>query len=117
MPYLRRALAYFEKRRVTLESPCLSNFVPCVLPEHANLMAEWKYQKEDDILFVPNEGPKNVYKMKESQRMRVKRCDECAYGGVCMGFEREYYNYFGGGEFDPVAVKPDKFPLDTYYRG
>lgn len=114
-PYLLEALQYFEKNNIKLESACLSNFVPCVLPEYANLMAEWKYQKRDDLLFVPNQGPMKVYEMKASQRMKVKRCEECVYSKVCMGFEREYYNYFGGEEFKPLKEIPKEFPLETYY--
>lgn len=117
MPYLRRALRFFEDRKLTLESPCLSNFVPCVLPEHENLMAEWKYQRVDDTLYVPNQAPLEIYKMKESQRMKVKRCAACVYNPVCMGFEREYYRYFGGKEFAPLKDAPKKFPLKTYYSG
>ena len=115
VPYLRKAMRYFEKNNIVLESACLSNFVPCVLPEYANLMAEWKYQKRDDLLFVPNEDPMRVYEMKASQRMKVKRCEECAYFKSCMGFEREYYNYFGGSEFVPLKEIPKEFPLKACF--
>lgn len=116
VPYLRQAFKYFEDHNITLESASLSNFVPCVLPEYANLMAEWKYQKRDDLLFVPNEEPMRVYEMKESQRMKADRCKECAYCNICMGFEREYYNYFGGEEFVPLKEVRKEFPLKTYYN-
>ena len=115
VPYLRKALQFFEKNGIVLESACLSNFVPCVLPEYANLMAEWKYQKRDDLLFVPNHEPMKVYEMKESQRMKAPRCAECAYSDMCMGFEREYYNYFGGDEFVPIKEIRKDFPLKTCY--
>jgi len=117
MPYLRKALEYFEKKNLLLESPCLSNFVPCVLPEYVNLMAEWKYQKNDDSLFVPNQEPVDIYKMKERQRMKISRCKECAYYNECMGFEREYFNYFGGDEFVPLKEKMKKERLHTYFEG
>lgn len=115
MPYLRKALKYFEDKKIKLESACLSNFVPCVLPEYVNLMAEWRYQKVDDTLFVPNQEPLKVYEMKESQRMKVKKCEECAYSKICMGFEREYYNYFGGKEFKPLKEKQKIKTINTYY--
>lgn len=117
MPYLKKALRIFEDRKLTLESPCLSNFVPCVLPGYANLMAEWKYQAEDDLLYVPNQAPLEIYKMKESQRMKVKRCGDCVYNTVCMGFEREYHTFFGGREFVPLKKKQSSFRLKTFYAG
>ena len=116
-PYLKKALSLFEDRGLILESPCLSNFVPCVLPDYVNLMAEWQYQAEDDLLYVPNQAPLEIYKMKEAQRMKVKRCGACVYNTVCMGFEREYYNYFGGKEFIPLKKKPRAYRLKTYYAG
>jgi len=117
MPYLKKALRVFEDRKLTLESPSLSNFVPCVLPDYVNLMAEWKYQAEDDLLYVPNQAPLEIYKMKESQRMKVKRCKSCVYNDVCMGFEREYHTFFGGAEFAPLKKKPASFRLETFYAG
>ncbi|HNW44244.1 MAG TPA: radical SAM protein [Elusimicrobiales bacterium] len=117
MPYLKKALNIFERKGLTLESPCLSNFVPCVLPGFENLMAEWQYQKEDDLLYVPNQAPLEIYKMKEAQRMKVKRCRDCVYDPVCMGFEREYYKYFGGGEFVPLKKKQTSLRLKTFYAG
>ena len=114
-PYVRKALRVFIDKKTELDAPILGNFVPCVLPGFENIMAEWKYPKKDDVLFVPNESPSEICDMKAGQRMKNEKCGECVYNDECMGFEKKYFALFGGKEFIPIKRGVKRFKLSTVY--
>ncbi|KAF0127693.1 MAG: putative Fe-S oxidoreductase [Elusimicrobia bacterium] len=112
-PYLREAIAAFGRRRVRPAFRFLSNYVPCLLPEHANLMKDWELPDRDDDLFLPEE--KHVGRMyamvTDKLRAKAETCSRCVYNGVCAGFEKNYAAHFGRGEFRPVSGKRTIFAV------
>lgn len=113
VPYLKEAIAAFGKRRVRPAFRFLSNYVPCLLPEHANLMKDWEMPERDDDLFLPEEAHiGRMYTMvTDKLRTKAESCRKCAYNRVCAGFEQNYAAYFGRAEFKPVVRRRTVFPV------
>lgn len=117
VPYVREAVGVFAAGGVRPAFRFLSNYLPCLMPEHANLMKDWELPEEDDDLFLPEETHVGrMYKM-VTERLRTKsaKCGRCAYFKVCAGFERAYAQRYGEEEFRPVRRKRSSFALKPYY--
>jgi len=113
MPYIKKAVAAFRLAYVRPAFAFLSNYLPCVLPGYEALMGDWKYPEADDDLYLPEASHEGrMYTMiTETLRMKSPYCKRCVYCGVCAGFEKTYFEMFGGGEFVPLLEKPDVYPL------
>lgn len=116
-PYVREAVRMFPANGVRPAFRFLSNYLPCVLPEHANLMKDWEIPRKDDDLFLPEEVHLDSMYTMVTERLRTKpaRCRSCAYFRVCAGFEKAYAAHFGDSEFAPVARKRSRFAVTACY--
>ena len=116
-PYIRAAVDAFRARGVRPAFRLLSNYVPCLLPEHANLMKDWELPKRDDDLFLPDETHVGrMYTMvTDKLRAKAESCRDCAYNRACAGFERDYADHFGLDEFKPVRRKRTVFGVKAVY--
>jgi len=116
LPFLLKGLEIIERKIKIVDSPILSNFLPCLLPSYyKNLIAEWELPKRDDLLILPQEGVKGIVTTKYYLSMKTEKCKECIYYKRCVGFEKSYYQLFGDDEFIPVKKEHRKYRIDTIY--
>ncbi|MGD9641802.1 MAG: radical SAM protein [Elusimicrobiales bacterium] len=113
LPYLREAVDVFRRRGIRPAFRFLSNYVPCLMPEHVNLMKDWELPEKDDDLFLPETTHVGRMYTMVTDKMRAKAdgCACCVYNKVCAGFEKNYAAHFGLGEFKPVSRKKTSFAL------
>lgn len=119
LPHMRRALRGLAASGREVEGPLLINFCPCNLPEAVHLMGEWERPADpvsDEPLYYIEGAVDRVYEMKERFRVKNKGCARCIYNSRCMGFEKWYYDLFGGREFRPVLKEAAPLPLLPSHR-
>lgn len=118
LPYIKRALSFFEKYKIQPAVKFLSNYLPCILPGYEHIISDWEYPYKDDDLYLPEATYENkMYTMITNKlRMKAPSCKDCFYFKRCAGFEKEYFKYYGAKEFKPLKEKPKKvFSMDPYY--
>lgn len=110
VPHLRKMLNFLKISKAKIENPIFVNLSPCNLPEAVHLMSEWENPSdvfEGEMLYHLDGGSEKIYEMKKSIRVKNESCRKCVYNDRCMGFEKWYFDMFGGGDFKPV-IKPVK---------
>lgn len=117
LPYLRKALSYMERAGVRPETKMLSNLVPCLAPEYANLMSDWgRGPQETDspvLRAAPGEGASAA--RHGSRKKKTQACAACVYRDVCYGVDAGYLDRFGESEFKALKARPSGFPLRPFY--
>lgn len=101
IPYLRYALEYIRQNKIPIETKMLNNFLPCLMPEYVNIMADWG----EDLKYSPVAKKGKISTNREFYSGRKKfleGCKECIYYERCFGIDAEYLSRFGGNEFIPV---------------
>ncbi len=116
-PYMRYALEYMRQRKVRIDWKVLGNFVPCLMPEYANVMMDWGRTGDAPGRAVVRKKGESLSSGEFMSKRKVlpATCRGCAYYGACYGIDRRYYEKFGSGEFRPVKTPPASFPLEPIY--
>lgn len=105
VPHLRAAWKLLEKRGVRPGMPTIVNAPPCVAPELRPWIADWSSAEAGDALTRPGAAAVELMAMKGAQKMKGPRCASCALEPECLGYEREYAERYGDGDFAPVAKR------------
>lgn len=111
-------LALYEKNGIGIENRMLIQYLPCVLPGYEDLISDWSSRGgERDSLFQPAGAGKPVCEMARERRMKLASCRECVYDPQCLGFERTYYDVYGGREFKPLPQIPRALAARAKFEG
>lgn len=105
VPHLRAAWKLLEKRGVRRRTPTLVNIPPCVIPELEPWIADWSAEEAGDALTRPGAASVDLMAMKGAQKTKGPGCAACSLTARCLGFEREYSERYGDGDFSPVRGK------------
>ncbi len=119
LPYVRSALRFLEKNKIEVENAIFINFTPCNLPEAVHLMTEWEEPQKDlrDETMYHLEGYKNrIYELAGKLRRKNRTCVKCIYNKRCLGFEKWYFEMFGGKEYRPVLKPRKQLNIKPTYR-
>ena len=83
---VRAALARSRRDNVRL-----ANFVPCLLPEAADLMLDWTKEHDEPADMLQPGGKRAAVRLeKDAKRVKVDACRRCEHDAACLGVEREY---------------------------
>ncbi len=86
--------------------PALIHFAPCVAPELAAHMLDWKRDESEDLVTMPDGRTGLIRDITNSGKRPVAACASCALKDRCHGIEENYAAEFGENEFKPVL--PDE---------
>lgn len=98
---LREGFARLRARGVT-RMPQLIHFAPCVAPELAPYMLDWKRDESEDFVTMPDGRSGLIRDITNSGKRPVSACAACALKDRCLGIEENYAAEFGDAEFKPV---------------
>ena len=98
---LREGFARLRVRGVT-RFPQLIHFAPCVAPELAPYMLDWKRDESEDLVTMPDGRTGLIRDITNSGKRPVAACAACALKDRCHGIEENYAAEFGESEFRPV---------------
>lgn len=117
LPYVRYALEYMRQNKVGIDWKVLGNFLPCLLPEYANLMMDWgAASAADKKTSVRKKGGSfTSMEFMEKRKLKPASCRGCACYDRCYGIDVRYCEKFGTAEFRPVKELPRAFPLRPVY--
>lgn len=116
MSSLRLAMNYIKAKKIIIESKMLSNFVPCLAPEYANIMSDWGYAGPEAVSQVGISGKVRLAKESYPERKELlPQCKNCVYASRCYGPDKGYVALYGGSEFVPLKEEPKNFPHETLY--
>jgi len=82
--------------------PQLIHFAPCVAPELAPHMLDWKRDESEDLVTMPDGRTGLIREITNSGKRPVAACASCALKDRCHGIEENYAAEFGEDEFRPV---------------
>ncbi|HAT71350.1 MAG TPA: hypothetical protein DCS63_00860 [Elusimicrobia bacterium] len=117
LPYVRHTLEYMRLRRIGIDWKVLGNFLPCLMPEYANLMMDWGAASVADTKASVRKKGGSFTSMEFMEKRKIKpaSCRGCVYYSACYGVDARYCERFGTAEFRPVKEKPRAFPLRPVY--
>ena len=101
-PHLRAAWKVLARHGVRRRTPTLVNVPPCVVPELRPWIADWSAEESGDALARPGAAPLDLMAMKGAQKTKGPGCAGCALERVCLGYEREYAERYGAGDFAAI---------------
>ena len=102
---VREGFARLRARGVT-RFPQLIHFAPCVAPELAPYMLDWKRDESEDLVTMPDGRTGLIREITNSGKRPVSACASCALKDRCHGIEANYAAEFGEEEYRPVL--PDE---------
>ncbi len=110
-PYVHRALNLAEEHPHQVKNKMVEAYPYCFMRG---------YEKFVSQLYMPNadiRGQENVIKdhdriRVEHEKVKAEKCKECKFFDVCEGPWKEYPQYYGFGEFEPVRGEKIKSKED-----
>jgi MoaA/NifB/PqqE/SkfB family radical SAM enzyme len=102
VPHLRAAWRILERRGLRRRTPSLVNLPPCAAPELEPWISDWSRDEAGDSLALPGKSGGDLIEMKGAQKRKGSACAGCSLEPRCLGFEREYAQRYGEGEFVPI---------------
>lgn len=104
-PFVRRALDILEREKC-LESACVGDFTPCVLPGYEALITDWESGANPDRVSHPDGRVEDSEEVCGKGKRQVAACRPCVFGSRCLGVEGDYLSVFGEAEFKPLTERP-----------
>lgn len=114
VPYMRYALEYMRLKKVGIDWKVLGNFVPCLMPEYANIMMDWGGRSAPESVRKKN-GRFSSAGFMEKRKVKPASCRGCLHYRECYGIDASYYRKYGSAEFRPVKAPPRAYPLRPVY--
>ncbi|MCK5583774.1 MAG: radical SAM protein, partial [Elusimicrobiales bacterium] len=107
VPYLKEGLKVYKNKKIPVFARTLVNFTPCLIPAYYKIIADWESDTAiEEPLFAMNQKQINMADMKNSQSLKPVSCAKCVFNSKCRGFDKEYFEIFGGSEFKPLKKIP-----------